>query len=82
MSLIKDWKDLFTEVADNQNLVSSLKDSAFFGPFKEETSIWEQLMSNFADRLNHMNAIQGKWLYLQPIFAAAHCLRNSRASEG
>ena len=26
-------------------------------------------MSNLADRLNHMNAIQRKWLYLQPIFA-------------
>ena len=69
VSLIKDWKDLFTEVADNQNLVSSLSSSPFFAPFKEETSIWETLMSNLADRLNHMNAIQRKWLYLQPIFA-------------
>ena len=69
VSLIKDWKDLFTEVADNQNLVSSLSSSPFFAPFKEETSVWETLMSNLADRLNHMNAIQRKWLYLQPIFA-------------
>ena len=69
VSLIKEWKDLFTEVADNQNLVSSLKDSAFFGPFKEETEVWEQLLSTLADRLTHMNAIQRKWLYLQPIFA-------------
>ena len=69
VSLIKEWKDLFTEVADNQNLVSSLKDSAFFGPFKEETEVWEQLLSVLADRLTHMNAIQRKWLYLKPIFA-------------
>ena len=69
VSLIKEWKDLFTEVADNQNLVSSLKDSPFFGPFREETSVWETMMATLSDRLTHMNAIQRKWLYLKPIFA-------------
>ena len=69
VSLIKEWKDLFTEVADNQNLVSSLKDSPFFAPFKEETSVWEDMLSTLSDRLTHVNAIQRKWLYLQPIFA-------------
>ena len=69
VSLIKEWKDLFTEVADNQNLVSSLKDSPFFAPFKEETTVWEDMLSTLSDRLTHVNAIQRKWLYLQPIFA-------------
>jgi dynein heavy chain 2 len=69
VSLIKEWKDLFTEVADNQNLVSSLKDSSFFLPFKDETEVWESTLSTLADRLTAMNAIQRKWLYLQPIFA-------------
>ena len=69
VSLVKEWKDLFTEVADNQNLVSSLKDSPFFAPFADETEVWETALSTLADRLTHMNAIQRKWLYLQPIFA-------------
>ena len=46
VSLIKEWKDLFTEVADNQNLVSSLKDSPFFGRSVEETSVWETMMAD------------------------------------
>jgi dynein heavy chain 2 len=69
ISLIKEWKEILTEVGDNQSLVSSLKDSPFFGPFKEETSVWENTLSTLADRLSHVNAIQRKWLYLQPIFA-------------
>ena len=69
ISLIKEWKELLTEVGDNQSLVSSLKDSPFFGPFKEETTVWETTLSTLIDRLTHVNAIQRKWLYLQPIFA-------------
>ena len=49
--------------------MSSLKDSPFFAPFKEETSVWEDMLSTLSDRLTHVNAIQRKWLYLQPIFA-------------
>jgi dynein heavy chain 2 len=69
IALIKEWKEILTEVGDNQSLVSSLKDSPFFAPFKEETSVWEAMLATLADRLTHVNAIQRKWLYLQPIFA-------------
>lgn len=54
---------------DNQALVYSLKDSPFFKPFKEEAQVWEDNLSRLAYRLNVLNSIQRKWLYLEPIFA-------------
>ncbi|KAK3283536.1 hypothetical protein CYMTET_8768 [Cymbomonas tetramitiformis] len=67
--LIKEWKEIMTEVGDHQALVSSLKDSPFFGPFKEETSVWETRLANLSESCIHLNAVQRKWVYLEPIFA-------------
>ena len=33
MQVIKDWKDLFTQIGDNQSLLSSLKDSSYYKNF-------------------------------------------------
>jgi dynein heavy chain 2, cytosolic len=33
MQIIKDWKDLFTQIGDNQSLLSSLKDSPYYKHF-------------------------------------------------
>ena len=30
LSIIKDWKDMLTQVGDNQSLLQSLKDSPYF----------------------------------------------------
>lgn len=33
--LIKEWKDLFTEIGDKQSLLASLKESPFFKAFSD-----------------------------------------------
>ena len=33
IQIIKDWKDLFTQIGDNQSLLSSLKDSPYYKNF-------------------------------------------------
>ena len=33
IQIIKDWKDLFTQIGDNQSLLSSLKDSIYYKNF-------------------------------------------------
>jgi dynein heavy chain 2 len=33
IQIIKDWKDLFTQIGDNQSLLSSLKDSSYYKNF-------------------------------------------------
>ena len=69
VALIKEWKELMTEVADHQSLVGSLKESPFFAPFKEETSVWETRLATLSECCMHLNSVQRKWVYLEPIFA-------------
>ena len=40
--LIKDWKDMTTQVSDLQSLLGSLKDSPFFGAFADTVSQYER----------------------------------------
>ena len=66
--LIKEWKELLTEVGDNQSLLGSLKDSPFFAAFKDEADVWGRRLATLADALAQLNGVQRRWVYLQPIF--------------
>ena len=67
--LITEWKDVMTAVNDNQALLFSMKDSPFFSVFASDAVKWEARLALLDDYLHHMNAIQRKWVYLEPIFA-------------
>eukprot|EP00899_Mesostigma_viride_P029629 jgi/Mesvir1/9851/Mv22388-RA.1 len=67
-ALIKEWRDILTEVGDFQSLVASLKESPFFPPFKDDTAKWEARLFTLQESLHHLNTIQRKWVYLEPIF--------------
>ncbi|XP_071846316.1 cytoplasmic dynein 2 heavy chain 1-like isoform X2 [Apostichopus japonicus] len=66
--LIKDWKDLVTQVGDNQSLLQSLKDSPYYKGFADKATIWEQRLADLDEYLHNLNQIQRKWVYLEPIF--------------
>ena len=66
--IIKDWKDLFSQVGDNQALISSLKDSAYYKHFEDKVVIWEQKLGTLDECLHNLNQVQRKWVYLEPIF--------------
>lgn len=66
--LIKDWKDLLSSVSDMQSLCGSLKDSRYFGPFKDQVEKFEEKLALLDELLITMNKVQRKWVYLQPIF--------------
>eukprot|EP00803_Ostreobium_quekettii_P010766 evm.model.scf_587.3 EVM.evm.TU.scf_587.3 scf_587:58238-66053(+) len=66
--LIKEWKDLVTEVGDHQSLVSSLRASPYFSVLKDEIEVWERRLTNLLESLGHLNNIQRKWVYLHPVF--------------
>lgn len=66
--VIKDWKDLFSQVGDNQSLVSSLKDSPYYKNFEDKISVWEQKLGTLDECLHNLNQVQRKWIYLEPIF--------------
>lgn len=66
--LITDWKDLLSSLSDNQALLMSMKESPYFSIFASDASKWEERLSVLDEYLRHMNQIQRKWVYLEPIF--------------
>lgn len=67
--LITEWKDVMSQVSDNQALVGSLKDSPFYSNFADEVAGWESKFLSIAESLVLLNALQRKWTYLEPIFS-------------
>uniref|UniRef100_A0A7S1KS08 Cytoplasmic dynein 2 heavy chain 1 n=1 Tax=Percolomonas cosmopolitus TaxID=63605 RepID=A0A7S1KS08_9EUKA len=66
--LIREWKEIRTEVGDNQSLLQSLKDSKFVDLFAVEVRAWENKLQTLDEFLDQLNKIQLKWVYLSPIF--------------
>ena len=66
--LIKDWKELLTQLSDNQALLLSLKESRFFSRFADQIGQFEVKMSLLDECLARLSSIQRKWVYLEPIF--------------
>ncbi|CAK9088100.1 Cytoplasmic dynein 2 heavy chain 1 (Dynein heavy chain isotype 1B) [Durusdinium trenchii] len=66
--LIKNWKEILTDLGDNQSLLASLKESQYYKPFEQQASVYEQNMASLDAYLGMMNQVQRKWLYLEPIF--------------
>lgn len=66
--LIKDWKELMTQVSDNQSLLSSLKESRYFSRFADQVGQFESKLSALDEYLGKLAIIQRKWVYLEPIF--------------
>jgi dynein heavy chain 2 len=67
-SLIKEWKDVMSEVSDHQALVNSIKENKYATRFKAEIEKYELKFSILDAALLKLNQIQRKWIYLEPIF--------------
>lgn len=68
MSLIREWKEILTEVGDFQALIGSLKQSPYFSVVKDTAVGWDARLQTLSQGLVDLNAVQRKWLYLEPIF--------------
>ncbi|XP_054598719.1 cytoplasmic dynein 2 heavy chain 1 isoform X1 [Nothobranchius furzeri] len=68
LTLIKDWKDVVNQVGDNRCLLQSLKDSPYYRSFQDKVGLWEVRLSDLDEHLLNLNAIQRRWVYLEPIF--------------
>eukprot|EP01028_Stygiella_incarcerata_P004192 TRINITY_DN1890_c0_g1_i5.p1 TRINITY_DN1890_c0_g1~~TRINITY_DN1890_c0_g1_i5.p1 ORF type:complete len:4092 (-),score=1034.80 TRINITY_DN1890_c0_g1_i5:737-12970(-) len=66
--LIKEWKDIVSQVGDRQSLVLSLKDSPYFASFEERATTMEKNLAYVDSCLQYLNQNQRKWVYLEPIF--------------
>ncbi|KAK8882498.1 Cytoplasmic dynein 2 heavy chain 1 [Tritrichomonas musculus] len=66
--IVKEWKQLISDLADKQSLISSLKDSPFIKAFQDDAILWDQKAVSLATSLRLLNEIQRKWLHLEPVF--------------
>ena len=67
--LIKDWKELISDISDKQALLVSVKTSEYFSRFEDQINQYEIKFSNLDEWLTNLNLIQRKWVYLDPIFS-------------
>ncbi|EKX39469.1 hypothetical protein GUITHDRAFT_160010 [Guillardia theta CCMP2712] len=68
INLIKEWKEVQTQVGDHQSVLQAMKDSPYFGKFAVQAEDWDRKLSTLGIGLSDLNTIQRKWLYLEPIF--------------
>uniref|UniRef100_A0A7S1KLM8 Cytoplasmic dynein 2 heavy chain 1 n=1 Tax=Percolomonas cosmopolitus TaxID=63605 RepID=A0A7S1KLM8_9EUKA len=66
--LIKEWKDIMSQVGENQSLLGSLRDHQYAHLFQDEIYGWDMKLTNLDLYLRKLNEIQRKWIYLAPIF--------------
>ena len=66
--LIKEWKEVLTQVGDHQSVLQAMRDSPYFQKFGGEAEDWDKKLSTLGIGLNDLNSVQRKWLYLEPIF--------------
>ena len=57
------------QVGDNQSLLQSLKDSAYYERFTDKASLWERRLADLDSCLHNLNQVQHWWVYLEPIFS-------------
>ena len=63
--LIKDWKELMSDISDKQALLVSVKTRGIFSRFEDQIQQYENKFSNLDNWLTHLNFIQRKWVHLE-----------------
>ncbi|XP_053685293.1 cytoplasmic dynein 2 heavy chain 1 [Sabethes cyaneus] len=68
VSLIKDFTETLNKIGDNQFLLQSAKNSTSFESFSDQADVWEEKLNNLDYIISHLNQVQKKWIYLEPVF--------------
>jgi dynein heavy chain 2 len=66
--VIREWKDLFSQVSDMQATISSLTSLQFSESFVAEIQLWATKLTTLYEALFLLNQIQREWLHPAPIF--------------
>lgn len=65
--IIAEWPKLFSSIGDFQSLIGSLSDSNYASNFADRISIWNQKLFELSSYFEQLNAIQRRWIFLEPI---------------
>lgn len=76
IKLIKDWRNILNRISESTLTLQSLKGSEYFSnEFAERSAQWESRLTTLDTIIDLLNALQRKWMYLEPIHA-----KNDRGS--
>ncbi len=67
-NLIKGWDELFEELDEDLNNLSSMKLSQYYKTFEEEIAQWDDKLQKLRIILDVWIEVQRKWVYLESIF--------------
>ncbi|TPX32194.1 hypothetical protein SmJEL517_g04664 [Synchytrium microbalum] len=68
VGIIKDWKEIISQIGDCQSLLQSLKDTPYYKNFADQCGIWERKFGDLDACIHDLNLVQRKWVYLEPVF--------------
>ncbi|KAL7746090.1 hypothetical protein RI367_008587 [Sorochytrium milnesiophthora] len=70
LSTIKEWKEVMTQIGDNQSVLQSLKESPYYKTFQDKAQSWDAKLAAVSSLVVDLNVMQRKWVYLEPIFSS------------
>jgi len=69
--LIRNWNDMFKQLADHITDLSSMKQSPFYKVFEREAMRWDQTLNLAQAILENFSEVQRRWIYLEGIFLSS-----------
>ena len=67
-NLIRGWDEMFEELDEDLNNLSSMKLSQYYKTFEEEIAQWDDKLQKLKIILDVWIEVQRKWVYLESIF--------------
>ena len=71
LKISKSDRQLFIQkfqIGEFQSLVQSLKNSGHYKYFQDKVTLWENRLADLDFIIHHLNDIQRRWVYLEPVF--------------
>jgi len=79
--LIKGWDDLFAQIDEHINNVSSMKMSPYYKVFEEEIVPWDEKLQKIRIVFDNWIDVQRRYVYLEGIFFGGADIRSMLPSE-
>jgi dynein heavy chain 1 len=79
--LIRGWDDLFAQIDEHINNVSSMKMSPYYKVFEEEIVPWDEKLQKIRIVFDNWIDVQRRYVYLEGIFFGGADIRSMLPSE-